>query len=248
MWDEIVDESLFRSIRRLPKDIQLESNHTFPEVIFCEPSYVDSPARLGFQPNDDHPPLPVGPGQAFLRDVYEAVTSNPARWAKTVMIVTYDEHGGFFDHVPPLPIPTEPPPGVKYDRFETTGVRVPAFVVSPLVEPASVYKQNLDHTSILQFLAEMFGDGDYSPDVRRRQDARIGSVSDVLTRTQPLPVAKMPAPEQLSVAVVAIPAASKDKTANQQAFEKAAQELLVQRPAQALAAYPELAQLNARHE
>jgi phospholipase C len=248
MWDEIVDESRFRSIRQLPRDIQSEDNRTFPQVIFCEPSYVDSPARLGFQPNDDHPPLSVGPGQAFLRNIYEALTSRAERWAKTVMIVTYDEHGGFFDHVPPLPIPTDPPPGARYNRFETTGVRVPAFVVSPLVEPGTVYKQNLDHTSILQFLSEMFGQGDYSEDVKRRKDAGIRSVSEVLTRTQPLPVAKMPAHEQLHVAVVTIPATDEDKTANQQAFENAAQALLAQRPEKALRAYPELAHLKARHQ
>jgi phospholipase C len=98
------------SIRYLAKDVQTESDHTYPEVIFCEPAYLDSPIGSGFERNDDHSPLPVGPGQRFLREIYEALTANPARWAKTVMIVTYDEHGGFFDHVPPLPIPTDPPP------------------------------------------------------------------------------------------------------------------------------------------
>ena len=245
MWDEILDNTLFRSIRHLAKDVQTESDHTYPEVIFCEPAYLDSPIGSGFERNDDHPPLPVGPGQRFLREIYEALTANPARWAKTVMIVTYDEHGGFFDHVPPLPIPTDPPPGKNYQRFETTGARVPGLIVSPLVAPASAYKETLDHTSILQFLAEMFGDGDYSADVRRRQDAGIKSVSDALTLSEPRAVVvAMPPLEALGVAAVVPVPRPEDRRPNQVAFETAARELLASNRAKALDSYPELATLK----
>jgi phospholipase C len=244
MWDEILDNTLFRSIRQLAKDVKTESNHTYPEVIFCEPAYFDSPISSGFERNDDHPPLPVGPGQRFLREIYEALTGNPARWAKTVMIMTYDEHGGFFDHVPPLPIPTDPPPGVNYPRFATTGVRVPGLIVSPLVAPASAYNDKLDHTSILQFLGEMFGDGDYSPDVKRRKDAGIKSVSDVLTLSQPRAAVAMPPLEALTVAALVPVPKPADKTPDQIAFEKAAQELLADKKAKALDSYPELATLK----
>jgi phospholipase C len=244
MWDEILDNTLFRSIRQLAKDVKTESDHTYPEVIFCEPAYFDSPISSGFERNDDHPPLPVGPGQRFLREIYEALTGNPARWAKTVMIVTYDEHGGFFDHVPPLPIPTDPPPGVNYRSFKTTGVRVPGLIVSPLVAPASAYNDKLDHTSILQFLAEMFADGDYSSDVKRRKDAGIKSVSDALTLSQPRAVVAMPPLEALGVAAVVPVPKPEDKTPNQIAFEEAARELLADKGAKALDSYPELATLK----
>ena len=70
-----------------------------------------------------------------------------------MLIVTFDEHGGFFDHMPPLTVSYDPP-DAAYPRFETTGVRVPALVVSPLVAAQQVYSRPLDHTSILQFLAE----------------------------------------------------------------------------------------------
>lgn len=246
MWDELLDNTLFRSIRQLSKDVQTESNHTYPEVIFCEPAYFDSPISSGFERNDDHPPLPVGPGQRFLREIYEALTANPARWAKTVLIVTYDEHGGFFDHVAPLAIPTEPPPGATYPRFETTGVRVPGLVVSPLVVPRSPYNLPLDHTSILQFLAEMFGEGDYSADVRRRQDAGIRSVSDVLTLSEPRPVVVMPPLEAAGVAAVVPVPRPADRTPNQRAFATAAEKFLDERKAKALDAYPELATLKTR--
>jgi phospholipase C len=189
----------------------------------------------------------VGPGQRFLREIYEALTANPARWAKTVMIVTYDEHGGFFDHAPPLPIPTDPPPGKNYRRFETTGARVPGLIVSPLVAPASAYKETLDHTSILQFLAEMFGDGDYSADVRQRQDAGIKSVSDALTLSEPRAVVAMPPLEALGLAAVVPVLKPEDRTPNQIAFENAAQELLADKKAKALDSYPELATLKPRN-
>lgn len=244
MWDEILDNTLFRSIRQLAKDVKTESDHTYPEVIFCEPAYFDSPISSGFERNDDHPPLPVGPGQRFLREIYEALIGNPARWAKTVMIVTYDEHGGFFDHVPPLNIPTDPPAGVNYRRFETTGVRVPGFIVSPLVAPGSAYNGKLDHTSILQFLAEMFEGGDYSPAVKQRKDAGIKSVSEALTLPHPRAVVEMPPLQALGMAAVVPVPKPEDRTVNQLAFENAAQELLADKKAKALDSYPELATLK----
>jgi phospholipase C len=245
MWDKILDNTLFRSIRHLAKDVQTESDHTYPEVIFCEPAYLDWPIGSAFERNDDHPPLPAGPGQRFLREIYEALTANPARWAKTMMIVTYDEHGGFFDHVPPLLIPTDPPPGENYRRFETTGARVPGLIVSPLVAPASAYKKPLDHTSILQFLAQMFGDGDYSADVRRRQDAGINSVSDALTLSEPRAVVvAMPPLEALGIAAVVPVPRPEDRTPNQIAFETAARGLLASNRTKALDSYPELATLK----
>jgi len=244
MWNEMLDPQLFRSITFLAKDVQ-DNERKFPQVVFCEPSYLDSPVHAGFQPNDDHPPLPAGPGERFLREIYEALASNPARWARTVLLVTYDEHGGFFDHVPPLPIPTDPPAGVTYKPFTTTGPRVPGLVISPLVDARSVYSQALDHTSILQFLAERFGDGIYSAEVTARKVAGIHSVGDVLTRTDPRPVVKMPPDKGVALAMVPL-AEPADKNRNQVAFEDAARELA--KNPKALEAYPELAHLKAKHE
>jgi phospholipase C len=134
-----------------------------PQVIFIEPEYTDGPH---FDPNDDHPPTGIAKGQVFLADIYAALIANPQRWRNTLMLVTYDEHGGFFDHVAPLPIPGS----AGGTGFTTTGVRVPALVVSPHVAPGTVYSGALDHTSILQFLADRFTPGqDYSPAVAARQ-------------------------------------------------------------------------------
>jgi len=101
------------------------SSDTMPNVVFIEPEYTDGPHDT---PNDDHAPTGVQPGQAFLADLYATLISNPARWAKTMLVVTYDEHGGFFDHVPPFEIPIT----INGVTLPTTGVRVPAFVVSTL--------------------------------------------------------------------------------------------------------------------
>lgn len=145
-----------------------------PNVVFIEPEYTDGPHST---PNDDHPPTGIGQGQAFLADIYNILTANPARWRNTLLIVTYDEHGGFFDHVPPLPIP-DVAGGTK---LATTGVRVPAFIISPHVAPGVPFTDKLDHTSFLQLLADRFTPGQaYSPAVSARQ-AHLGRISTALT-------------------------------------------------------------------
>ena len=138
-------------------------NDPMPSVIFIEPEYTDGPHA---DPNDDHPPTGIVRGQYFLSDIYRTLVANPNRWASTMMIVTYDEHGGFFDHVLPLPIPTN----VGGYHVDSTGIRVPAFVISPHVEPGTVFTGNLDHTAILQLLADRFNPGQaYSASVGARQ-------------------------------------------------------------------------------
>jgi len=155
-----------------------------PSVIFIEPEYGDGPHSA---PNDDHPPTGVAQGQAFLADIYTTLISNRARWAKTMMIVTYDEHGGFFDHVPPIDMVTQ----AGNQTFATTGVRVPAFVISPQVNAGQVFNANLDHTSLLELMAEKFTPGHgYSLAVNARQ----GSL-DRLSRLLQLPPAHLRAPQ-----------------------------------------------------
>jgi phospholipase C len=157
-------------------------SNPMPSVVFIEPEYTDGPHQ---DANDDHPPTGVARGQQFLADIYATLISNPARWHKTMMIVTYDEHGGFFDHVPPLAIPAV----AGGHPFTTTGVRVPALIVSPQVAPGSVFSEDLDHTSILQLLAARFAPGEaYSPAVAARQGL-LGRLERAL-----LPTLAPPAP------------------------------------------------------
>jgi phospholipase C len=214
-YPEMLAGDEFRRFDRLQLDFELEPDKTFPNVIFVEPKYTDSP-HIG-EGTDDHPPSSVLGGQAFLLDIYKALISNPVRWRKTVMIVTYDEHGGFFDHVQPLPILTSDPKG-RYLDFISTGVRVPALVVSPLVSPRAVYSKPLDHTSILKFLGQKFGGGSYGAGVDDRPT--VGSVLDVLDLDAPRQL--IPSPPDPSVILPAQPYVRgfKSQTENVRIFQE----------------------------
>jgi phospholipase C len=176
---DILREEHFRPLARLYDDVQNEPPGEFPQVIFIEPTYTDAP-HIG-PSSDDHAPSAIKGGQEFLLEAYRCMTRVPDVWSGTVMVVTYDEHGGFFDHVSPPAFRTDPPAGALYQRgFETFGVRVPAFVISPFVEPKTVFNDRLDHTSILKFIGQKFGkNGSYSDLVDKRS---VGSVGDVLNR------------------------------------------------------------------
>ena len=116
-----------------------------PAVSWVDPNFVDF--RLAGPPgsNDDHPPSHVMSGQEFVLTLLQAVMSSK-QWKKTLLLITYDEHGGFYDHLPP-----EKPPGEN----RTYGVRVPALVVGPHVEPG-VCKTTFDHTSIIKTILLRF--------------------------------------------------------------------------------------------
>ena len=251
MWDDVFDDNKFRSVKQLAIDVSDEPDATFPKVIFMEPAFGDSPISLGYQPNDDHAPRRIGPGQQFMREMYMALNANPKRWAKTVMIVTYDEHGGFYDHVDPIAVQAPKPSGATWTKgaFTTTGVRVPTVIASPLVKGGSVYDQPLDHTSMLQFIGERFGNGSYSQDVDARKNQGIGSVSQALNRDTPRttipkpPEGPPPAQEagtlkSLSSDIDAGITAKKGD--NAKAFEDAAAKLVKQRPNDVKKMYPEL--------
>ncbi len=193
-----------------------------PRVIFIEPEYTDGPHA---DPNDDHPPTGQAKGQAFVADIYNTMISNPARWQNSMMIVTYDEHGGFFDHVPPLPIPATAG-GVS---FTTTGVRVPAFIVSPHVQPGVPFTGNLDHTSLLQLLADKFNAGQtYSAAVGARQPL-LAKLSSVLAAA---PAAAAAAPKIQTIPAAAVAAI---KTASAKAPAPPAAPITTQSPPNAQA-------------
>src|SRR5215469_2410485 len=125
-----------------------------PQYAFVEPSFV-------IEPNDEHPPHDVNAGEAFLHAVWSAVSGSPA-FAKTLLLITYDEHGGCYDHVlPPFgatPPDAESTPGDQGFGFDRFGVRVPAVVVSPWIAAGTVFRSDravpYDHTSILATLRD----------------------------------------------------------------------------------------------
>ncbi len=240
LWPFLLTDH-FQKLPALSHDVGADA--PWPQVIFIEPDYADSPVHLSGHASDDHPPIAVAFGQAFLRQVYEALTSNPDRWARTVMILTYDEHGGFFDHVAPLAIPFAPPPNANFTApFDSTGIRVPAIVVSPMIERGIVKHELLDHTSILQFIAERFGTGGeiYSADVEARRQAGIASVSALLNaQLGARDIAE--APSDPVTAVASLTTTREPTTDNQKAFVAAIEGFARAHGPAALAKYPEIA-------
>jgi len=136
-----------------------------PNYSFIEPRYF---ADLfgSFIPNDEHPPHNVVYGETLIASVYNAVRSSPC-WKNTLLVITYDEHGGCYDHVPP-PAAIAPDGVVANDYdfdFTSYGVRVPAVLVSPYIPTGSKIRiadgstTPFDHTSIIKTVRELFSLG-----------------------------------------------------------------------------------------
>jgi phospholipase C len=174
---------------------------TLPVFTFLEPSWSS-------KGNSQHANYDVALGEQLIHDVYQALRAGPG-WPGTLLVITYDEHGGCYDHVPP-PWGAVPPDssagefGFGFNRF---GVRVPAVLVSPLIAPGTVYRAPgsetggtpLDHTSILRTVEQRWN----LPALTAR-DAAAPAFGDVLTLTAPrtddvlagvaVPVASGPGP------------------------------------------------------
>jgi phospholipase C len=132
----------------------------FPQYCLIEPDF------MGYGQNDGHPPHDIMRAEKLIADVHNAIRSNEDLWRSSLIIVMFDEHGGFFDHV--LPPETDPPDDEASEySFARLGVRVPAILVSPYVAPGPVHTQ-FDHTSVLRYLSDKWGLG---PLGRRTADA-----------------------------------------------------------------------------
>lgn len=128
-----------------------------------DPLYYGVPA---FPPNDDHPDHDVSLGQALFKEVYDMLRATPM-WENTLLIITYDEHGGFYDHFP-TPIDVPNPDGQESAEpacdFTRLGPRVPTILVSPWIERGTVEhgasgpqpSSQYDHASLAATLREMF--------------------------------------------------------------------------------------------
>ncbi|PZX47776.1 phospholipase C [Algoriphagus chordae] len=159
-------------------------NGQLPAVSWIDPHIID--LEIEGEADDDHPPANVGKGQLGVKEIYDALKSNDLHWQKTLFIITYDEHGGFYDHVPPHGINGEGNPVVHKihkDGASHYGLRVPAFIISPWVKPKSVSKTVFDHTSILKTILSNFigPEGTNKELLGKRTDA-ANSILSVLDR------------------------------------------------------------------
>lgn len=135
---------------------------TLPSVVCLDP---------GAASNDDHPPHHPLLGQLFIGSVVQALMDSP-QWERTLFIVTYDEAGGFYDHVSPGTMPDDFAEG----GFDQLGFRVPALVVGPWVKEGYVSDTVFDHTAAMAMVREWFGIGE----TLTARDAASSSLSEVL--------------------------------------------------------------------
>ncbi len=150
---------------------------TLPAYSFLEPDF-------GAAGNSQHPNYDVALGEALIRDVYYAVRNGPG-WNDTLLLITYDEHGGNYDHVAP-PSGAAPPdnsvPEFDFD-FTRFGVRIPALLISPRIAAGTVFRAKtgtIDHTSVLKTIETRWG---LKPLTAR--DKAAASLGDVLTLATP---------------------------------------------------------------
>ncbi|KAK1279215.1 hypothetical protein QJS04_geneDACA016566 [Acorus gramineus] len=169
------------------------ANGNLPNYAVIEQHYLDSKNKPA---NDDHPSHDVYQGQLFIKEVYEMLRSSP-QWNETLLVITYDEHGGFFDHVPTPTKGVPSPDGIVGPdpflfEFDRLGVRVPAILVSPWIEKGTVVHgpngvpfltSEFEHSSIPATVKKLFN---LSSPYLTNRDAWAGTFEGVLQRrTEP---------------------------------------------------------------
>ena len=165
------------------------------------PAYTFIQPRLIFDHNDMHPPVALNPevvssvlaGERLINQVYDAVRTGAA-WPRTMLVITFDEHGGCYDHWPPpkgaVPVAADPgyptEEGFRFDRF---GVRVPAIFVSPYVARGTVIRSSgatpFDHTSMIRTICRRWGLGSLTDRDRAAPDfAEVITLSEAEARLE----------------------------------------------------------------
>ncbi|KAI3893420.1 hypothetical protein MKW92_045376 [Papaver armeniacum] len=189
----------YRNLRKLkylgkfhPFDLDFKKHcekGTLPNYTVIEQRFFD--LKL-FPGNDDHPSHDVGEGQKLIKHVYETLRASP-QWEKMLFIITYDEHGGFYDHVPtPTGVPSPDglvgPDPYKF-QFDRLGVRVPTIMISPWIERGTVVHgpsgpdptSEFEHSSIPATVKKIFNLKEFLT----KRDAWAGTFESVLSRNTP---------------------------------------------------------------
>jgi len=178
-------------IAELADFFPLAAHGQLPSVTWLEPDY----GILSSSENDDHPPTDITRAQRLVGQIYNTLLSaEHDAWSRTLFVLTYDEHGGLFDHVSPPPAVDDPADGTF-----TCGPRVPAFVISPWVKAGAASHTVFDHTSILKTILQRFlalPNGQVPP-MHARVNAATGLgalLSEATARTDaapaPVPIAR----------------------------------------------------------
>lgn len=179
----------------------LHSGTYLPAYTFIEPNYAIQMFSQFYYGDSQHPRGLVSSGEALIKYVYEALSSSPI-WSQSALLITWDEHGGFYDHCPP---PSAVPPGdTQFNKphgdqtvnflFDRLGVRVPAILISPLAPRGALGSelfpnQNFDHSSVIKTVFDLLGG--LGPPLTAR-DANAPSWASCISRTARLPDAQVP--------------------------------------------------------
>jgi phospholipase C len=185
------------------------SKGILPKYSFLEPSFIDNP-------NDEHPPHDVIAGEQFLLDIWTAVSTSP-KWNQTLLLITYDEHGGTYDHVMP-PWGATPPdikssPGQQGFGFDRFGIRVPMVAISPLIQAGTVFRTDstvpYDHASIPATLRDWLNipEPKMLPSLRIRNAPTLGQLLTLTTPRTDLPTIP-PLPAEAKQTATFLPANS----------------------------------------
>ncbi|HWX00775.1 alkaline phosphatase family protein [Collimonas sp.] len=194
MFPKLWDPLLNPHFSRFTEFVDACASDTLPAYSFIEPCFM-------LQPNDQHPPHDIQAGEAFLHEIWTAVSTSPG-WNRTLLIITYDEHGGCYDHVLP-PAGAQAPdaascPGDEGFGFDRFGVRVPAVLVSPYIAAGTVFRSDngvpYDHTSILATLRDWIGiaSADMLPSKRIAAAPTLQQVLTLATARTDLPSIAVP--------------------------------------------------------
>ena len=204
------------------------------DYTFIEPNYGLAGGGLE-NGNSQHPRGSMAAGESFIKYVYDSIRNSPV-WPESLLIVTYDEHGGFFDHrYPPAAVPPADAP-LNHDRaedprrcaFDRLGVRVPAVAVSPWIAPGGLGSesfpgQTLDHSAIIRTVMELFGlEGSLTArDAAAASVLKICSLGEMRTDTADVPA--VPAALESTAGVPTEPAST--PTSTLKAFSRIAMSL-----------------------
>jgi phospholipase C len=160
--------------------------------VIVDPNFGLLPGGAGG--NDDHPSHDITLGQVFLSSIHQALASSP-QWERCLLIITYDEHGGFYDHISP---PTMPDPNPGFDQL---GFRVPSIIAGPFVRRGCVDGTLYDHVSPIATATRRFGLPPINPRVTATNDVSWAINPEYLRDPQPpaqIPILSVSVSEVLS--------------------------------------------------
>ncbi len=190
LWDSAKKRSRFQGIKKLYEAI---ANDALASYSFVEPDYGLIGWGNSQHPGQAHTRGEFAAGERLVHNIYNALRTHPDVFEKTLFLITYDEHGGFYDHVaPPKAAPdVAHANGFQFDRL---GVRVPALVISPWIPRGTVDPTVYDHTSVIQTVRSRFAPGK----ALTGRDAVANVFRGLLTLNEPRRGAELPTTRELN--------------------------------------------------